>query len=74
MVELYNHNKETYDKAVAVLDKCNKVLIVQAPSTGKSFILMKLIQEKYTNKRILIVIPTYSIRFNRVGRAQCDIL
>lgn len=72
MVELYNHNKETYDKAVAVLDKYNKVLIVQAPSTGKSFILMKLIQEKYTNKRILIVIPTYSIRFNIESYKEWD--
>ena len=72
MVELYKHNAETYNKAVEVLDKYNKVLIVQAPSTGKSFIIMKLLQEKYADSSILFVVPTYSIRLNIESYKEWD--
>lgn len=64
MITLYSHNKESYEKAKALLEEHNKVLIQQATGTGKSFITMKLIQEDYANCKKLYVIPRVALKEN----------
>lgn len=60
-MELYSHNKITYDKAVIALKESNKVCIVQATGTGKSFITMKLFQDYYKDNTKLYIVPRNSI-------------
>lgn len=60
-MELYKHNKETYDKAVSILEKYKRVAILQATGTGKSFITMKLFQDYFKGKKKLYIVPKNSI-------------
>ena len=64
MVELYSHNKVTYEKVKSTLACSDKVLITQATSTGKSFITMKLMQEDYKDYKKLYVVPKIAIKDN----------
>lgn len=64
MVELFKHNLESYNKMKEVLSKDNKVLLVQATSTGKSFVTMKLLQEDYHELRKLYVVPKSAVKDN----------
>lgn len=64
MVELYNHNAETYRKVQDVLKRDHRVAIVQATGTGKSFITMKLMQEDYADMKKLYVVPKTAIKEN----------
>lgn len=48
-VELYAHNKETYDEFMNSLLTTDILAVVQATGTGKSFIFMKYIQEVILN-------------------------
>ena len=64
MVELYNHNADTYRKVQSVLKRDHKVAIVQATGTGKSFITMKLLQEDYADMKKLYVVPKTAIMEN----------
>lgn len=60
-MELYKHNKVTYDKVVDVLSKSRKVAIIQATGTGKSFITMKLFQDYFKGLKKLYIVPKNSI-------------
>lgn len=59
MIELLNHNKETYKRLCDVLENNNKCALVQATGTGKSYIAGKYIEE-HTNTA-LILVPTNAI-------------
>lgn len=61
-MELYKHNKVTYDKAVDMLNTYGKVAIVQATGTGKSFVTMKLFQDHFPTLKKLYVVPKHSIK------------
>lgn len=45
MLELYEHNEETYERIVNFFHKKQKVACVQPTGTGKSYIVLKLIED-----------------------------
>lgn len=59
-IELYKHNKEAYDKIEKMFESEDKVAIVHATGTGKSFISLKWLYEN-RNKGCLFLAPTYEI-------------
>lgn len=59
MIELLEHNKETYKKLCEVLSENNKCALVQATGTGKSYIAGKYIEEH--EGKALILVPTNAI-------------
>ena len=59
MIELLEHNKETYKKLCEVLSDNNKCALVQATGTGKSYIAGKYIEEHAG--KALILVPTNAI-------------
>lgn len=59
MIELLEHNKETYKKLCEVLSENNKCALVQATGTGKSYIAGKYIEEH--DAKALILVPTNAI-------------
>lgn len=59
MIELLEHNKETYRKLCDVLSENNKCALVQATGTGKSYIAGKYIEEHAG--KALILVPTNAI-------------
>lgn len=82
-VVLFNHNEVTYTEFEKQLLKTDKLAVVQATGTGKSFIFMKFTQEvlkhnpMYTNsyysgttklgKNIVIVVPNMSLKTGYEG-------
>lgn len=59
MIELLEHNKETYERLCNVLEDNNKCALVQATGTGKSYIAGKYIEEHANTA--LILVPTNAI-------------
>lgn len=59
MIELLEHNKETYKRLCDVLEDNNKCALVQATGTGKSYIAGKYIEEHANTA--LILVPTNAI-------------
>lgn len=56
-VKLYKHNQKTFDNVIKLWnDGVNKVGIVQATGTGKSYIIAEVCKE-FKNKNILILAP-----------------
>lgn len=54
MIELLEHNVETYQKLCNEMEKHNKVALIQATGTGKSYIISKYIEEHCHNALILV--------------------
>lgn len=59
MIELLEHNVETYKNLCEEMEKHNKVALIQATGTGKSYIISKYIEEHCHNA--LILVPTNAI-------------
>ena len=59
-LELYKHNKKAYEKVEAMFEHENRVAIVHATGTGKSFISMKWLFDN-KDKKCLFLAPTYEI-------------
>ena len=59
-IDLYKHNKEAYEKIEKMFEQEDKVAIVHATGTGKSFISLKWLYEN-RNKKCLFLAPTYEI-------------
>ena len=59
-IELYKHNKEAYSKVQKMFERNNKVAIIHATGTGKSFVSLKWLYDN-RNKRCLFLAPTYEI-------------
>ena len=59
-MELYQHNKDAYEKVQAMFGHENRVAVVHATGTGKSFIALQWL---YANrdKKCLFLAPTYEI-------------
>ena len=72
MIELYKHNKESYEKIKSMFETENKAAVVQPTGTGKSFLMLKWIEDhKYENivvltssNAILTQIYNYAKNFN----------
>lgn len=60
-MELYEHNQETYERALSTLEVYKECAIDQATGTGKSFITMKLLDTIFANMSVLYVVPTMAI-------------
>lgn len=54
MIELLEHNIETYKNLCEEMEKHNKVALIQATGTGKSYIISKYIEEHCHNALILV--------------------
>lgn len=67
MIELLDHNKETYKRLCETLEENNKCALVQATGTGKSYIAGKYIEEHA--ETALILVPT-----NAIADAWSDLL
>ena len=61
-MELYEHNQETYERALSMLEVYKECAIDQATGTGKSFITMKLLDTIFANMSVLYVVPTMADR------------
>lgn len=59
MIELLEHNKPTYADLCEKVEKHNKVALVQATGTGKSYIIGKYLEEH--KGKTLILVPTNAI-------------
>lgn len=53
-INLFSHNIETYEALKKSLVKNNRVAIIQPPGTGKSMIVLKLLQENKDKKALFI--------------------
>ena len=56
MVILHQHNAETYQKMVSLFAENDRVCAVQPTGTGKSFLILKLIED-HPEKKFLITAP-----------------
>ena len=59
-VELYNHNKTTYENITRIFKTSNKCATVQPTGSGKSFLIFKLAQEN-SDKTIIVFEPNRQI-------------
>lgn len=59
-IELYKHNEIAYDKIQKMFEEKNRVAIIHATGTGKSFISLKWLYDN-RNKSCLFLAPTYEI-------------
>lgn len=60
-MELYGHNKPTFEAAYNMLKKYGECAIDQATGTGKTFITMKLLQTLFAGLETVYVVPTMAI-------------
>ena len=56
MVTLHQHNAETYQKMISLFAESDRVCAVQPTGTGKSFLILKLIEDN-PDKEFLITAP-----------------
>lgn len=59
-IELKKHNEEAYDKVKTEFEDSNRVAVVHAMGTGKSFIALKLIEDNQ-DKKVLYLAPSNAI-------------
>lgn len=59
-VELYNHNKTTYENITRIFETSNKCATVQPTGSGKSFLIFKLAQDN-SDKTIIVFEPNRQI-------------
>lgn len=74
MIELLEHNKPTYADLCEKMEKNNKVALVQATGTGKSYIIGKYLEEH--KGKTLILVPTNAIGDqweNLMAKTDCDV-
>lgn len=66
MINLYEHNKETYEILKEILKTNNKTCAIQPTGTGKSFLILKLIEDYAEQNRDIIVIEPQKYIFNQL--------
>ncbi len=66
-VALYKHNEEAYQKLISTLKNNKYATINHATGTGKSYIILKYMEE-HPNARILYIAPTYEIINQLINR------
>ena len=64
IVHLLEHNIGTYKQVKCMLLKKHQVALVQATGTGKSFIMLKLLEDLFGGMRVLYVVPYHRIGEN----------
>lgn len=60
-IELFAHNQLAYQELTEILKNENRVAVVQATGTGKSFIILQLLLDYYNKPKIVIAPSKYII-------------
>ena len=61
MIKLFDHNKETYEKITECFNTQNKVAVIQPTGTGKSFLILKMIED-YQDENIIVLTASNAIK------------
>lgn len=59
-ITLYNHNEETYNRILEKFQNSNRVGVVQPTGTGKSFLILKWIED-HPEDKFIILAPSVEI-------------
>ncbi len=59
MIELYPHNQRTVANVYSMWETTNRVAVVQATGTGKSYIILKCLFDNYHQNKIVIAPSNY---------------
>lgn len=59
-LELYEHNQETYENIKDIWKRTNKVAILQATGTGKTYVIARILED-YKKLKTLVLAPTCHI-------------
>ena len=71
MINLLPHNEELFNKILnAMFNGHHKIFYSEATGLGKSYIFMKLVEELFTGKRILYVVPKVAIWSNLTSYSE----
>ena len=74
MIELFRHNQEAYESAVAMLDAVGKACIIHPTGTGKSFIGFKLCEDN-PDKTVIWLSPSeyiFKTQLENLAKASND--
>ncbi len=66
MVDLLQHNKIAYEKIVEAFKTTNKTCIVQPTGSGKSYLILKLIEDYIVQKRDIIIVEPQKYIFKQL--------
>lgn len=66
--DLKPHNKETYGKLKDILQTNNKTCVIQPTGSGKSFLILKLIEDYATFGRDIIIIEPQKYIFEQLQK------
>lgn len=66
MVDLLTHNKIAYEKIVEAFKTTNKTCIVQPTGSGKSHLILKLIEDYIIQKRDIIIVEPQKYIFKQL--------
>ncbi len=66
MVDLLEHNKIAYEKIVEAFKTTNKTCIVQPTGSGKSYLILKLIEDYIVQKRDIIIVEPQKYIFKQL--------
>lgn len=66
--DLKPHNKETYGKLKDILQTNNKTCIIQPTGSGKSYLILKLIEDYATFRREIIIIEPQKYIFDQLQK------
>lgn len=65
-VDLLEHNREAYKKIVKIFESSNKTCVVQPTGSGKTYIILKLIEDYKEQDGDIIVIEPQKYIFNQL--------
>lgn len=68
MVDLLRHNQEAYEKVKEILQTNNKTCIIQPTGSGKSYLILKLIEDYAEQGKDIIVIEPQKYIFEQITK------
>lgn len=68
MINLYKHNLETYEKLKEILKTNNKTCVIQPTGSGKSYLILKLIEDYESFWRDIIIIEPQKYIFDQLQK------
>ena len=68
MVDLLRHNQEAYEKVKEILQTNNKTCIIQPTGSGKSYLILKLIEDYAEQGKDIIVIEPQKYIFEQLQK------
>ena len=67
-VDLFKHNQEAYEKIKNILQKNNKTCVIQPTGSGKSYLILKLIEDYSEQERDIMVIKPQKYIFEQLQK------